>query len=69
MSGRFLILMLSFLSAIGSIEWIAAQDHSDLSGLAQIQSDIKTRRVRSNDRTGHARRVQKLKRLYPVIDV
>lgn len=52
MRRRYFVLMLSFLSAIGFSGSIAARDHSDLSDLARIHTDLKTKRVSSYDRTG-----------------
>ena len=49
---RYLVLMLSFLLAIVSNGSVAARNRSDLSDLARIQTEFKTKRVSSYDRTG-----------------
>ncbi|MHC4226245.1 MAG: hypothetical protein ACYSW0_02330, partial [Planctomycetota bacterium] len=52
MERRYLVMMLSCVLTIGSIEIVRAQNCNDLSGLARIRSDFKTKRISSYDRTG-----------------
>jgi hypothetical protein len=52
MGRRYLVLMLGFLWAIGFAGSVVARSCGDLSDLARIHTEFKTKRVSSYDRTG-----------------
>ena len=52
MERRLGILMLSFMLVIVLAGSVVAGDRGELSNLARIQTDVKTKRISSYDRTG-----------------
>lgn len=52
MERRFQISMLSILLMVLLGGWVGAREGGELSGLARIQTGVKTKRISSYDRTG-----------------